>query len=77
MSNIMLLFDTYSMVSGFGVWWYGYLDCYIHCRHNRMANVLFCDGHVKALNKSAIISGNYFAPVVARWFPIDADVLEK
>lgn len=38
------------------------LDPSIHFRHNGMANVSFCDGHVRALSKvlSAETSGIYF-----------------
>lgn len=34
----------------------------MHCRHNKFANVLFCDGHVESLNFSALISGKYKPP---------------
>ena len=78
LDNYMLLFDTYVPSDYAGVWFYDYnSQFYIHCRHTQRANVLFGDGHVKALNKSEIISGIYYAPVVARWFPVNADVREK
>lgn len=63
LTNIMLLVDSLDSRPNIQAqtWTgYGYADyAVVHCRHNGMANVLFADGHVEALNKEALISGAY------------------
>lgn len=50
---------------------------YIHCRHSRMANCLFADGHVKALSKSQIVGKYAIVGLYAHdGFP-DSQVVEE
>jgi len=63
LSNIILLADSISATSNTGVEIFcgagNYVsECY-HCRHNGFCNCLMLDGHVEALNKKDLISGNY------------------
>jgi len=60
LSNIILLADSVSADGSKELWGgAGRKEAYYHCRHNGFCNCLMLDGHVEALNKSDLISGNY------------------
>ncbi|MDD2710303.1 MAG: type II secretion system protein [Verrucomicrobiae bacterium] len=60
-SNIPFLMDSYDSSSGLQIW-SGFslsaTSC-IHCRHNKLANVCFLDGHIGAMAKGDFFEGPY------------------